>query len=109
MKSTCLLFTSNPMYFFLLFLLFLGIFQEKIKKVLNFFEFFQLFSAFLCFSEKIYFIKFSTFLSRFPSILKSREDYFCCTFPLLLLKSKKKQEKARKSTIKHNKVKCRFS
>src|SRR6266403_949066 len=109
MKSTCLLFTSNPMYFFLLFLLFLGIFQEKIKKVSNFFEFFLLFSTFLCLSEKIYFIKCSTFLARFPSILKSREDYFCCTFPLLLLKSMKKQEKARKSTIKHDKVKCRFS
>src|SRR6266404_8191867 len=73
------------------------------------FKFFQIFSAFLCLSEKIYFIKCSTFLARFPSILKSREYYFCCTFPLLLLKSKKKQEKARKSMIKHNKVKCRFS
>ncbi len=82
------------MYFFLLFLLFLGIFQEKIKKVLNFFEFFRLFSAFLCLSEKIYFIKCSTFLARFPSILKSREDYFSCTFPLLLLKSMKKHDKA---------------
>src|SRR6266404_4593925 len=106
MKSTCLLFTSNPMYFSLLFLLFLGIFQEKIKKLLNFFDFF---SAFLCLSEKIYFIKCSTFLARFPSILKSREDYFCCTFPLLLLKSMKKKEKARKRMIKHDKVKCRFS
>jgi len=102
MKSTCLLFTSNPMYFFLLFLLFLGIFQEKIKKVSNFFNFFLL-------VREIYFIKCSTFLARFPSILKSREDYFCCTFPLLLLKSMNKQEKARKSMIKHDKVKCRFS
>ncbi len=73
------------------------------------FEFFRIFSAFLCLSEKIYFIKCSTFLARFPSILKSREDYFSCTFPLLLLKSMKKHEKAQKSTKKHDKVKCRFS
>src|SRR6266404_753739 len=106
MKSTCLLFTSNPMYFFLTFPTFFRDFSGENQKS---FEFFRIFSAFLCLSEKIYFIKCSTFLARFPSILKSREDYFCCTFPLLLLKSKKKQEKARKSMIKHNKVKCRFS
>ncbi len=59
MKSTCLLFTSNPMYFFLLFLLFLGIFQEKIKKVSNFF----------CFSvlvREILLYKVLYFLSQIP-------------------------------------------
>ncbi|SRR6266404_2356256 len=109
MKSTCLLFTSNPMYFFLLFLPFYYFFRDFLGENPIFFYFFLLFSAFFYFSKKIYFLKCSTFLARFPSILKSREDYFCCTFPLLLLKSMKKHEKVQKSTKKHEKVKCRFS
>ncbi len=103
LKSTCLLFTSNPMYFFLFFLLFYYFFRYFSGEFSNFFEFF---SAFFCLSEKNYFLKCSTFLARIPSILKSREDYFFCTFPLLLLKSMKKHEKAWKSMKKHEKVKC---
>ncbi len=96
MKSTCLLFTSNPMYFFLLFYYF---FREFSGENLIFFYFFLLFCMF---QKKSYFLKCSTFLARFPSILKSREDYFCCNFPCFYWK-------AWKSTKKHEKVKCRFS
>src|SRR5712664_1011064 len=94
MKSTCLLFTSNPMYFLLLFLLFYYFFRDFSGENLNFFYF----------SKKIYFLKCSTFLARFPSILKSREDYFCCTFPLLLLKSMKKHEGWRRGERRRRRV-----
>ena len=46
MKSTCLLFTSNPMYFFLLFLPFYYLFRYFLGEFSNFFNFFLLFSAF---------------------------------------------------------------
>src|SRR6266403_5652028 len=46
MKSTCLLFTSNPMYFFLLLLLFYFFFWDFLGENLKFFFFFLLFFTF---------------------------------------------------------------